>query len=193
MQAAAEEQLAQSMATPLQVLTGIVARPAQVANGFLRGGRRADRRQQTRPSQFDELARIAAIGLDPLARLSGNQRRRHDVAAHPRRCHLPLQCVAARTGFIEDAHQSRGLALELPHQATHGIRRVGQLPRGRRRLGSHQHRDEEVLLVRINPDVRSNLFHDRLLSMRLWRREALTRDLGGTDHLVECNSTTTLR
>jgi len=22
--------------------------------------------------------------------------------------------------------------------------------------------------------------------MRLWRREALTRDFGGTDHLVEC-------
>ena len=44
----------------------------------------------------------------------------------------------------------------------------------------------------IYSNVRSNLFHDRLLSLRLWRREALTRDLGGTDHLVECDSTTTL-
>src|SRR2546423_1525925 len=29
--------------------------------------------------------------------------------------------------------------------------------------------------------------------LRLWRREALTRDLGGSHHLVECDSTTTLR
>jgi hypothetical protein len=29
--------------------------------------------------------------------------------------------------------------------------------------------------------------------MRLWRREALTRDIGGTHHRVECDSTTTLR
>jgi hypothetical protein len=29
--------------------------------------------------------------------------------------------------------------------------------------------------------------------MRLWRREVLTRDFGGADHLVECDSTTTLR
>ena len=42
-----------------------------------------------------------------------------------------------------------------------------------------QHRDKEILLVRIDADVRSNLFHDRLLSVRLWRRKALTRDIGG--------------
>ena len=33
--------------------------------------------------------------------------------------------------------------------------------------------------MRIDSDVRSNLFHDRLLSVRLWRRKALTRDIGG--------------
>jgi hypothetical protein len=27
--------------------------------------------------------------------------------------------------------------------------------------------------------------------LRLWRREALTRDHGGSHHLVECDSTTT--
>ena len=47
--------------------------------------------------------------------------------------------------------------------------------------------------MRMDADDSSNLFHDRLLSMRLWRREALTRDIGGADHLVECDSTTTLR
>jgi hypothetical protein len=32
--------------------------------------------------------------------------------------------------------------------------------------------------VRINPNVRSYLFHD---SMQRWRRKVLTRDFGGTD------------
>jgi hypothetical protein len=45
----------------------------------------------------------------------------------------------------------------------------------------------------INPDVRSNLCHDRLLSVRLLRRKALTRDFGNTNHPVERDSTTTLR
>ena len=60
-------------------------------------------------------------------------------------------------------------------------------------LIANQHRNEEVFLVRVDSNVRSNLFHDRLLSMRLWRREVLTRDFGGVDHLVECDCTTTLR
>ena len=110
-----------------------------------------------------------------------------------RRRDLPLQRVATRTGFVEHVHGPRRLALELPHQAPHRRRLVGQLPRHRRRAVARQHRHEEILLVRVDSDERSNLFHDRLLSMRLWRREALTRDIGGADHLVECDSTTTLR
>jgi hypothetical protein len=57
-----------------------------------------------------------------------------------------LQRVATRSGFIEDAHRSRGLALQLPHQAPHRVWLVRQLPRYRLRLLPNQHRDEEVLL-----------------------------------------------
>ena len=49
-----------------------------------------------------------------------------------------------------------------------------------------QHRDEQVLLVRVDTHVRDNVFHDRLPSMRLWRPQALTRDSGGSVHRVEC-------
>ena len=51
--------------------------------------------------------------------------------------------------------------------------------RYRRCLVADQHRDEQVLLVRVDPHIRSTLFHDRLPSMRLWRPRALTRDSGG--------------
>jgi hypothetical protein len=90
-------------------------------------------------------------------------------------------------------HGTRRVALELAYHPPHRAGLVGYLPRHRRRRRADQHRDKQILLVRVDSHVRSNLFHDRLLSVRLWRREALTRDIGGTDHLVECDSTTTLR
>ena len=84
-------------------------------------------------------------------------------------------------GFVEDLHRARRVALELAHHPPHRARLVGQLPRYQRRRRPDQHRDKEILLVRVDPDVRSNLLHDRLLSMRLWRRKALTRDIGGLE------------
>jgi hypothetical protein len=105
---------------------------------------------------------------------------------NPGRRHLALQSIPARAGLVKDVHRPRRIALELAHQPPHRARLVGQLPRHRRRRGPDQHRDEEILLVRIDADVRSNLFHDRLLSVRLWRRQALTREIGGYHHLVEC-------
>jgi hypothetical protein len=63
---------------------------------------------------------------------------------------------------------------------------VRDRPGHRRCVRAHQHRENEVFLVRVNSNVRSNLFHDRLPSMRLWRLRALTRDSGGSVHSVEC-------
>jgi N-acyl-D-aspartate/D-glutamate deacylase len=126
-----------------------------------------------------ELARVAAIRLHPFTWLARHQRRDDDAAAHAIRCDLSLQRVATRTGFVKDLHGPGRLALKLPNQAPHRRRLVGQLPRHGHCGRATQHRDEENLLVRIDPDERSNLFHDRLLSMRLWRRQALTRDIGG--------------
>ena len=40
--------------------------------------------------------------------------------------------------------------------------------------------------MRIDPDVRDNVLHDRLPSMRLWRLRALTRESGGSVHRVAC-------
>jgi hypothetical protein len=49
------------MATPLQILAGIIARPAQVADRFLLWRRRSHFCQQARPQQLRQLARVAAI------------------------------------------------------------------------------------------------------------------------------------
>ena len=192
-EAAAQQQLAQPMPTSLQIFTGIIPRARQVANRLVFKGRRLDRRQQSRASQLRQLARIAAIRFHPLPGFPWNQRRRDHLAAHTRGRHLPLQRVPTWSGFIEHTHRPRRGALELPHQALHRLRLVRRRPAHRRGPRAHEHREKEVLLVRINSDVRSNLIHDRLLSMRLWRREASTRDFGGSHHLVECDSTTTLR
>ena len=193
MQATTQQQLAEPMPTPLQVFSGIIPRARQVSHRLIFRCRRLPGCQQPGAAQFRQLARIAAIRLHSFTRLARYQRRRDHIAADTRGRDLPLERVAARTRFIEHADRAWRLALELPHQAPHGMRFIRRRPRHRRPRGASQHRNEEVRLVRINPNVRSNLFHDRLLSMRLWRREALTRDIGGSDHLVECDSTTTLR
>lgn len=178
-QPAPQQQLAEPMATPLQVLTCIVARPGQIAPGLVGRRRRLHNRQESRAPELGQLARVAPIRLDALARLPRHQGRGNDVARDPIRRHLPLQRVPARAGFVEDLDGSRRIALELAHHPPDRTRLVGQLPRHRRRCRPDHHRDEEILLVSIDSDVRSNLFHDRLLSMRLWRRKALTRDIGG--------------
>jgi hypothetical protein len=193
MQPAAQQQLAQPVATPLQIFTCVIARAAQIADRFFFGRRWLDFRQQAGAQQLHQLARIAAIRLHPFARFSWDECRRDHLTTDTRRCHLALQRIATRTGFVTRTHGPGRFSLELPHEATHRIRLVRDGPRHWRGLPPNQHRNEEVFLVRINPNVRSNLFHDRLLSMRLWRRKALTRDFGGIDHLVECDSTTTLR
>ena len=149
-EAAAQQQLAQPMPTSLQVFTGIIPRARQVANRLVFGGGRLDRCQQSRASQLRQLARIAAIRLHPLTGFPWNQRRRDHLAAHTRRRHLPLQRVPARPGFIEHAHGPRRVALELPHQALHRLRLVRRRPAHRRGLRAHEHREKEVLLVRIN-------------------------------------------
>ena len=149
-QPAAQEQFAQAMAAPLQILAHIIARPAQIADRFLLRRRRPHLRQQPRAEQLGQLARVAAIGLDPLARLARDQRRRNHLARHARRRQLALQRVATRPGFITRLHRARCLPLELPDQPPHGGRLVGDRPRHRRRLVPDQHRDEQILLVRID-------------------------------------------
>ena len=47
--------------------------------------------------------------------------------------------------------------------------------------------------MRVNADVRGNVLHDRLPSMRLWRHVALTRELVALSTVLSAARTTTLR
>jgi len=93
-QTTAEQQLAQTMPTALQIFPRIITRSRQIPHRLVVQRRRLHGRQQSRTSQLRQLACIAAICFHPLTGLAWNQRQRHDVAAHPRRRHPPLQGIA---------------------------------------------------------------------------------------------------
>jgi len=63
-----------------QLLAHIVAAAAQVPYRFLLGGGCTNRCQQVGAMQLGQLAGVALIGLDPLARFSRDQCWRDDLA-----------------------------------------------------------------------------------------------------------------
>ena len=92
-QATPQQQLAEAMATPLEILAGVIARARQIAHRLVgRRGRLHDR-QQPRAPELGQLAGVASIRLDALARLAWHQRGSNDVARDPVRRNLPLQRV----------------------------------------------------------------------------------------------------
>src|SRR5262249_9734473 len=65
--------------------------------------------------QPDQIARIAPVGLHPIARLLRNERgRRHDAVV-AERLDLPVQPIAGRAGLVAE-HKPRILAGKLPHK-----------------------------------------------------------------------------
>jgi hypothetical protein len=79
------------------------------------------------------------------------------------------------------------------YEPMHRARLVRQLPSHWRLRDANQHRDEQILPMCINAHVRSNVLHDRLPSMRLWRSRALIRDLVALTTVLSAATHTTLR
>src|SRR3546814_20856449 len=69
-----------------------------------------DKGQIIRTKRLHQLLGIASVGLDPVARLACNQRRGADPALKTLAGQIPLQPIAARTGFV-DEHNPTRLAL----------------------------------------------------------------------------------
>ena len=189
-QPAAQEQLAQPMPTaadphghrrvrdtdpgPLLLLAW--------AAGLLSATRRATTRQ---------LAGITTIRLHAVARFARHQGRRDHLATHARRRHPPLQRIAARAGLVTRMHRPRRLSLELSHQPPNRISFGTVQVTGAACVPSSIAMKRSFLCASI-PTYVVTCFTTGSYRLRLWRREALTRDFGGR-HLVECDSTTTLR
>jgi hypothetical protein len=64
----------------LEIADGIIRRPAQVTNGFIRTRRDIDRREITRAYQAGELDGVTTVGFHPIARLLGDERWGNDPA-----------------------------------------------------------------------------------------------------------------
>ena len=79
------------------------------------------------PMQCGKFARVAPVGLDPLARLSRDQRRSHHRTLVPKPGELSLNAIAARAGFIAEPKFAVS-AGQLRDQRFHRRRRIGDLP-----------------------------------------------------------------
>src|SRR6185369_2882152 len=67
--AVTQEKTLHPLARPSQVAQAVLASAYQVAQGFVRVVGQADAFEVARAQQASELARVALVGLDPLARL----------------------------------------------------------------------------------------------------------------------------
>src|SRR3954468_25019964 len=73
--------------------------------------------------QLRELARVAWIGLDPVARPLRHQPRRDHVAVDPARDEVPIQAKAGRARLVTTAHPRPA-----PHRTLDSLMLIGQRP-----------------------------------------------------------------
>ena len=104
-----QQKFRQTVARAEQVGADVLAAAQQVADRFLLVGRHMDRRQRAGPIEDRELARVAPIGRDAVARSTRDERRGNDLTGEARGGQRPLQLEATRAGLIAapDAPLSR--------------------------------------------------------------------------------------
>jgi hypothetical protein len=116
----------QLLALAAKVLSSRLARPNQIAHRLVNGIRHPHCGQLAGAQQPGQGHRIAPIGLDPLARLLRDQRRRHDRAVVAELPNVPVQPVTRWTRLI--AKMQLVVALrQLPGQALDPRRRTGDV------------------------------------------------------------------
>ena len=108
--AVAEEEFGEPMARAEQIGADVLATAQQVAGGFFLLGGNVNGRQRAGAVEHRELAGVAAIGFDPVARAPRNQRRGDHVTGNPVRRERPLQLEAARARFVATASPRPGAA-----------------------------------------------------------------------------------
>jgi hypothetical protein len=142
------------------VLAHRLAAAHQIPQRLLRCVGHMDDRQLARPEQPHELARIAAVGLDPLARPPRGQRWRHHRTPRPQADHAAIEVVARHARLVAHADLVP-LGLEPPDQAAQRLLGIRDLAQLRVVLARAQNADHELELAVIEGHVRSTLLHDR--------------------------------
>jgi hypothetical protein len=116
-----------------QLLTGLAQTPDRRQTGAHKIADRLmsriwnpDRGQFADPMQLSQVDCVSTIGLDPISRLSRNQRRGHDYAIVPGERQLTLNSVAARAGLVTE-QKLPPAARQLHHKRFQSRRRVRDL------------------------------------------------------------------
>ena len=111
----AQQERLQPHLAPLEVAHRILTRPAQVPNRFVVNRGNVDRAQIPAAQQAGQRDGVPAISLHSIARLSWDERRRHDDAAEPSPGQVSIQPVPARPRLVGDGERG-AFRLELPDQ-----------------------------------------------------------------------------
>jgi hypothetical protein len=140
----------------LEILDGIVAGPAQIADGLVFDLGHIDGRQVPRAQQAGQLDGVTAIGVDPVASLCGNQRGGHDPAHVALLRQIAIEPRAARTGLVHTdqvlafRRQLTDALIDVAWSSTNGTQANDS---GRMVFGTIGHRDR--VLMDIHADVKS--------------------------------------
>jgi hypothetical protein len=158
------------LSRPRHDLSHNAAQSDQVAHGFMIGVRRPDGRQFSGPMKTGEHGGVATIGLHPIARLPGNQRRGHHVAPMAQTGELAMNAIAARPGLITKRQSLAGGPPETVAQFADRARFIGDLAQVFHwpRTAALRHRNRNPLFVNIQANKSGMLHLVRLLCMRLF-------------------------
>src|SRR5271166_232618 len=165
-----QKECARLLALDPEVGGGRRPRPHEIAHRLVPLVRRPDSGQFAGPQQARQAQRVAAIGLDPVARLARNERGRDNPARVPELADQPIKTVAGWPRLVTE-HQLAVLGREAPNELRHrGLARLdlAEKPRLARAsaLGQphrdarlrHVHADENfAILLHGSPSLREAL------------------------------------
>ena len=156
------QQKAQQLLPCLALVLGRLRPHAhQIAHRLVRFIRNPHLGQLAGPQQLRQHHGIAPVGLDLVAGLPRDQRRRHHIAAMAEARRQPIEVVAQRPGLVGEMQLLATLA-ELPQHRPDRLGRIGngaeKLHRRRRLSCDRRHRDR--LLVDVQANENGSLCHD---------------------------------
>src|SRR5213080_3235828 len=111
----AQQERLQPHLAPLEVAHRILTRPAQVPNRFVVNRGNVDRAQIPAAQQAGQRDGVPAISLHSIARLSWDERRRHDAATEPSPGQVSIQPIPARPRLVGE-HERGALRFKLSDQ-----------------------------------------------------------------------------
>src|SRR5579871_6118100 len=102
-----QQKLAELMAVPQQIHLRIVTGPTEIAQRFVRFIRNPHRGQIATAQQSGQVQRIAAVRLDALTRLAGDQTRSSHDAGRAHASEVSVQPIATRACLVTERETCR--------------------------------------------------------------------------------------